>query len=91
MGPWIETDVDLAPMETRIRLNGREVGRFRTGDMLFGIADYLFEMSRYLTLVPGDVLWMGTEDPSLDMVPGDTVEISITGVGTLTNPVVAGT
>lgn len=91
MGPWIETDVDLAPMETRIRLNGREVSRFRTGDMLFGIADYLCEMSRYLTLVPGDVLWMGTEDPSLDMVPGDTVEVSITGIGTLTNAVIAGT
>jgi len=90
MGPWVETDVDLASMETRIRLNGREVSRFRTGDMLFGITDYLCEMSRYLTLVPGDVLWMGTEDPSLDMVPGDTVEVSITGIGTLTNPVTAG-
>ena len=90
MGPWVETDVDLASMETRIRLNGREVSRFRTGDMLFGIADYLCEMSRYLTLVPGDVLWMGTEDPSLDMVPGDTVEVSISGIGTLTNPVIAG-
>jgi 2-keto-4-pentenoate hydratase/2-oxohepta-3-ene-1,7-dioic acid hydratase in catechol pathway len=78
-------------METRIRLNGREVSRFRTGDMLFGIVDYLCEMSRYLTLVPGDVLWMGTEDPSLDMVPGDTVEVSITGIGTLTNSVIAGT
>lgn len=91
MGPWVETDVDLASMETRIRLNGREVSCFRTGDMLFGIVDYLCEMSRYLTLVPGDVLWMGTEDPSLDMVPGDTVEVSITGIGTLTNSVIAGT
>jgi 2-keto-4-pentenoate hydratase/2-oxohepta-3-ene-1,7-dioic acid hydratase in catechol pathway len=91
MGPWIETDVDLAPMETRIRLNGREVSRFRTGDMLFGVADYLCEMSRYLTLHPGDVLWMGTEDPSLEMVPGDTVEVAITGIGALANPVIAGT
>jgi 2-keto-4-pentenoate hydratase/2-oxohepta-3-ene-1,7-dioic acid hydratase in catechol pathway len=34
---------------------------------------------------------MGTEDPSLDMAPGDTVEVSITGIGTLTNSVIAGT
>jgi 2-keto-4-pentenoate hydratase/2-oxohepta-3-ene-1,7-dioic acid hydratase in catechol pathway len=58
--------------------------------MLFGIADYLCEMSRYLTLHPGDVLWMGTEDPSLEMVPGDTVEVAITGIGALANPVIAG-
>jgi 2-keto-4-pentenoate hydratase/2-oxohepta-3-ene-1,7-dioic acid hydratase in catechol pathway len=91
MGPWIETDVELGAMETRIRLNGREASRFRTGDMLFGVADYLCEMSRYLTLHPGDVLWMGTEDPSLEMVPGDTVEVAITGIGALANPVIAGT
>ena len=91
MGPWIETDVDLGAMETRVRLNGREASRFRTGDMLFGVADYLCEMSRYLTLHPGDVLWMGTEDPSLEMAPGDTVEVAITGIGALANPVIAGT
>src|SRR6266536_27572 len=35
MGPWIETDVDLDRMETAIRVNGKETGRFRTNDMVF--------------------------------------------------------
>ena len=36
---------------------------------------------------PGDVIWMGTDEPTLDMVDGDTVEIEISGIGVLTNPV----
>ena len=46
-------------------------------------------MTRYLTLHPGDVVWMGTDDPTLDMVPGDRVEVAIDGLGVLANPVVA--
>ena len=38
MGPWIDTDVDLDALETRIRLNGRETLRFRTNAMIFGVA-----------------------------------------------------
>lgn len=89
MGPWIETDVDLAAMETVVRLNGAETLRFRTNDMLFGIARYISTMTRYLTLHPGDVIWMGTDGASPDLKPGDTVEIDITGIGTLRNPFVA--
>lgn len=89
MGPWIETDVDLAAMETVVRLNGAETLRFRTSDMLFGIARYIATMTRYLTLHPGDVIWMGTDGASPDLKPGDTVEIDITGIGTLRNPFVA--
>ncbi len=89
MGPWIETNVDLAAMETVVRLNGAETLRFRTNDMLFGIARYISTMTRYLTLHPGDVIWMGTDGASPDLKPGDTVEIDITGIGTLHNPFVA--
>ena len=91
MGPWIETDVDLDAMVTTVRLNGSEVSRFPTNDMIFGIADYISTMTRYLTLCPGDVIWMGTDDPILDMVAGDTVEIGISGIGTLRNTLVMGT
>jgi 2-keto-4-pentenoate hydratase/2-oxohepta-3-ene-1,7-dioic acid hydratase in catechol pathway len=90
MGPWIETDVDLDALVTTVRLNGHEVSRFKTNDMIFGIAEYISVITRYLTLYPGDVIWMGTDDPTLDMVAGDTVEVSIEGIGTLRNPVVAG-
>jgi 2-keto-4-pentenoate hydratase/2-oxohepta-3-ene-1,7-dioic acid hydratase in catechol pathway len=89
MGPWIETDVNLDAMETVIRLNGTETMRFDTNHMLFGIAKFISTMTRYLTLHPGDVIWMGTDGTSPDLKPGDVVEIDITGIGTLRNPFVA--
>ena len=88
MGPWIETDADLEAMETVVRLNGTETLRFRTNDMLFGVARYIATMTRYLTLHPGDVIWMGTDGASPNLKPGDTVEIDIAGIGTLRNPFV---
>jgi 2-keto-4-pentenoate hydratase/2-oxohepta-3-ene-1,7-dioic acid hydratase in catechol pathway len=89
MGPWIETDVNLDELVTTIRLNGKEVSRFRTNDMIFSIADYISAMTRCLTLYPGDVIWMGTDDPTLDMVAGDSVEVDIEGIGVLRNRVIA--
>jgi len=88
MGPWIETDFDLAAAETRIRVNGAEKIRFKTDSMLFGPATFISRMSQYLTLYPGDVVWMGTEGAPENIKHGDTVEIEITGIGTLSNPVV---
>jgi 2-keto-4-pentenoate hydratase/2-oxohepta-3-ene-1,7-dioic acid hydratase in catechol pathway len=56
--------------------------------MIFGIAAYISSMSRYLTLYPSDVIWMGTDGPTHNMKHGDVVEIEIRGIGTLKNPVV---
>jgi 2-keto-4-pentenoate hydratase/2-oxohepta-3-ene-1,7-dioic acid hydratase in catechol pathway len=89
MGPWIETDVDLDALETRVRVNGAETTRFRTNAMLFGVAAYISTISRYITLYPGDVIWMGTDGTSPDLKAGDVVEVEITGIGTLRNPFVA--
>ena len=89
MGPWIETDVDLDALETIVRVNDRETIRFRTNDMLFPVETFLSRMSRYLTLYPGDVVWMGTEGKSPALRPGDRVDVEITGVGVLSNPVAA--
>lgn len=86
MGPWIETDLDLDAAETVVRLNGKETLRFKTNHMLFGIARFISTMTRYLTLYPGDVIWMGTDGVSPDLKPGDVVEIDVTGIGTLRNP-----
>ncbi len=91
MGPWIETDVDLDAMETIIRVNGKEDLRFKTNDMIFGIAHYIATMTRYLTLYPGDVIWMGTDGTSPDLVGGDVVEVELTGIGVLRNPFVKAT
>jgi 2-keto-4-pentenoate hydratase/2-oxohepta-3-ene-1,7-dioic acid hydratase in catechol pathway len=87
MGPWIETDFDLATAETVVRLNGREETRFKTSDMLFGIEEFISTISEYATLQPGDMIWMGTEGTSPDMKAGDVVEVEITGLGILRNPI----
>ncbi len=85
MRPWIETDFDLHAAWTTVRLNGEPTTRFATGRMLFGVSTYIATMSRYLTLWPGDVIWMGTDGASPDIKSGDTVEVEITGIGRLQN------
>jgi 2-keto-4-pentenoate hydratase/2-oxohepta-3-ene-1,7-dioic acid hydratase in catechol pathway len=85
MGPWIETEADLDRMETVIRVNGKETGRFHTNEMIFGVVPFLVELTKYFTLSPGDVIWMGTDGASPDLRDGDVVEIDITGIGTLRN------
>lgn len=88
MGPWIETDFDLAAAQTIVRVNGAEKIRFRTDSMIFGPAAFISRMSQYLTLHPGDVVWMGTEGAPENLKHGDTCEVEITGIGTLRNLVV---
>lgn len=88
MGPWIETDLDLDAATTIVRVNGAETIRFPTNHMLFSTAVFIAEMTKYFTLWPGDVIWMGTDGVSPDIKHGDTVEIEITGIGALSNPFV---
>jgi 2-keto-4-pentenoate hydratase/2-oxohepta-3-ene-1,7-dioic acid hydratase in catechol pathway len=85
MGPFIETDADLDRMETIVRVNGKEDLRFKTNDMIFGIPHYIAAITKYITLYPGDVIWMGTDGTSPDLVHGDVVEVEITGLGVLRN------
>jgi 2-keto-4-pentenoate hydratase/2-oxohepta-3-ene-1,7-dioic acid hydratase in catechol pathway len=89
MGPWIETDVELSKLRTQVRLNGEVVSEFPTNNMLFGIEHYISVMTRYLTLIPGDMIWMGTDGATQNMKPGDVCEIDIEGIGVLSNPIVA--
>ncbi|MEV6300515.1 fumarylacetoacetate hydrolase family protein [Actinoplanes sp. NPDC051861] len=86
MGPWIETSVDPLEQTTTVRVDGEIRAEFATGDMVFDPFDYLVETSKYLTLHPGDVLWMGA-DSTVGIEPGSTVDIEISGIGTLSNPV----
>ncbi|WP_083418343.1 fumarylacetoacetate hydrolase family protein [Pseudofrankia sp. BMG5.36] len=87
MGPWIETDVDPMSSRTLVAVGGETAAEFATGDMVFDPYDYIAEISRYITLSPGDVLWMGT-DAVVEMPAGKTLSVTITGIGTLSNPVV---
>jgi 2-keto-4-pentenoate hydratase/2-oxohepta-3-ene-1,7-dioic acid hydratase in catechol pathway len=69
-----------------VRVDDEVKASFPTGDMLFGPYEYIAAMSRYITLSPGDVVWMGT-DETATVLPGQVVEITIDGIGTLANPV----
>jgi 2-keto-4-pentenoate hydratase/2-oxohepta-3-ene-1,7-dioic acid hydratase in catechol pathway len=88
MGPFIVTPDDADPLAatTTVRVDGEVKASFATGDMLFGPYEYISAISRYITLAPGDVLWLGT-DETATVVPGQVVEITIDGIGTLANPV----
>jgi 2-keto-4-pentenoate hydratase/2-oxohepta-3-ene-1,7-dioic acid hydratase in catechol pathway len=87
MGPFIVSDADPLSATTTVRVDGSVQASFPTGDMLFGPYDYISAISRYITLSPGDVVWLGT-DQTATIMPGQVVEITIDGIGTLTNPVI---
>jgi 2-keto-4-pentenoate hydratase/2-oxohepta-3-ene-1,7-dioic acid hydratase in catechol pathway len=87
MGPFIVTDVNPLSATTTLRVDGEVKASFPTGDMLFGPYDYISAISRYITLSPGDVVWLGT-DETASVVPGQVVDITIDGIGTLANPVI---
>ncbi len=85
MGPWIETDFDLDAAVTTVRLNGEIRTQYHTNHMLFGVAKFIATMTKNITLHPGDIIWMGTDGVSPDLVSGDVVDVEITGIGHLTN------
>jgi 2-keto-4-pentenoate hydratase/2-oxohepta-3-ene-1,7-dioic acid hydratase in catechol pathway len=89
MGPWIVTGIDVSDMTTNVRLNGKTVHSFPTGDMLFSAPEVISAVSRHNTLSPGDVVWLGTDEVPQSVKPGDVIEIEITGIGALRNRVVA--
>jgi 2-keto-4-pentenoate hydratase/2-oxohepta-3-ene-1,7-dioic acid hydratase in catechol pathway len=86
MGPYLVTNAEPLSARTTVRVDGEVKASFRTGDMLFDPYDFIAAMSRYITLSPGDVVWMGTDETAA-VVPGQVVEITIDGIGTLSNPV----
>ena len=89
MGPWIVTEgVDPENCEVRIVLNGRPVSKYNMAGAIFGVRHYISRMSQYLTLYPGDVIWMGTDGAPENLKDGDVVSIEIDGIGVLSNPVV---
>ncbi len=88
MGPWIKTGIDLDSLTTRIFVNGELKEQFATNNMLYSVATYIAVMSRYITLVPGDVIIMGTDGHAPRIAPGDQVAIEIEPIGTLRNPVI---
>lgn len=89
VGPWLETDLDPTDLRVTTKVNGETKQNGTTADMIFPVAEVLAYISRFMTLGPGDVVLTGTPEGVGPLRPGDTVEVTIQGIGTLTNQVVA--
>ncbi len=96
MGPFIVTRDEVGDMDPLLetRLNGNVVQRAHASDMIFGIAETIAYCSRWTELRAGDVIATGTpggvgsrREPPLWMKAGDQVEVAVSGVGRLSNPV----
>ena len=89
MGPWIVTDLSPTGFRIIVRHNGFVWEDFSSSNQIWDTATWIHELSKYATLYPGDVLWMGTQGADGDMVPGDIIEVEISDIGILRNYVVA--
>lgn len=98
LGPWIVTADEIGdPQALGIRcdVSGQRLQDSTTAEMLFGVAELVVYLSRFLTLEPGDVIATGTpfgvgfaRTPPRYLQPGDEVTVTVDGIGSLTNPVV---
>jgi 2-keto-4-pentenoate hydratase/2-oxohepta-3-ene-1,7-dioic acid hydratase in catechol pathway len=87
LGPAVRIGADLEDLEVVTRVNGKERQRGHARDMTWGIVDLVVYASRMMTLEPGDVLLTGTPSGVGPLQDGDQVEIEVSGVGVLRNPV----
>jgi 2-keto-4-pentenoate hydratase/2-oxohepta-3-ene-1,7-dioic acid hydratase in catechol pathway len=98
-GPWIataDTIPDPAKLTLTTRVNGTQVQHKGIEDMIFDVPAIIAYVSSWTELMPGDVIATGTPEgvglarkPPLWLKPGDTVEVEISGIGVLRNPVVS--
>lgn len=89
LGPVIATNLDPTALKIGARVNGQERQASSTSDLLFSVAYLIEYMSRAITFLPGDVIITGTPSGVGPIVPGDSIEIYVEGVGVLSNKVVA--
>jgi 2-keto-4-pentenoate hydratase/2-oxohepta-3-ene-1,7-dioic acid hydratase in catechol pathway len=87
LGPWIETSLRPDDLALRTELDGEVRQDARTSLLLHGVPRLVEWVSRVMTLLPGDVILTGTPAGVGPMAPGQSVSVSIEGIGTLTNPV----
>jgi len=95
IGPWV-TDMSNNDKRDDLQLgctvNGEQRQDTQTSDMIFGIAHIVAYMSTIVELFPGDVIYTGSpfgvghgRKPQVYLKPGDVVETTLEGVGTITN------
>jgi 2-keto-4-pentenoate hydratase/2-oxohepta-3-ene-1,7-dioic acid hydratase in catechol pathway len=88
LGPWIVTGINYQDVLLETRVNGKTLQSQRTKDLIFDIPYMVSYISKYVTLMPGDVIYTGTPGTTSAMKPGDVVEVEIENIGVLRNKVV---
>ena len=86
-GPFIETELDLSAATVETFLNGARRQTARIAEMIFPVDVIIQWISQMMTLLPGDVIATGTPSGVGPLAAGDVVEVTVSGVGTLRNPV----
>ncbi len=87
LGPVIETEFVIADNTVETRVNGEVRQSAPLTDMVHDVASIIAYASAAFTLLPGDVILTGTPAGVGPLVAGDTVEVTVSGIGTLSNPV----
>jgi 2-keto-4-pentenoate hydratase/2-oxohepta-3-ene-1,7-dioic acid hydratase in catechol pathway len=85
LGPCLETELDPSDLRITGRVNAEVRQDGRTSQMIFSCGAMLEFITSVMTLVPGDVILTGTPAGVGSLESGDTVEVEIEGIGTLTN------
>ncbi|MCA3303250.1 MAG: fumarylacetoacetate hydrolase family protein [Roseomonas sp.] len=96
LGPVIvpASDLNAADLAISLKLNGEQRQASRTSKMIFDVPEIIHQLSAGFTLLPGDVIMTGTPEgvgyamqPPQTMKAGDVMELTIEGIGTLTNTI----
>jgi 2-keto-4-pentenoate hydratase/2-oxohepta-3-ene-1,7-dioic acid hydratase in catechol pathway len=87
LGPVIARGLDYDQLRVQTRLNGKLEQSGNSDDLIFDPKTIVSYVSRYVTLLPGDVIFTGTPGTTSAMKPGDSVEVEVEGVGVLRNQV----
>ena len=88
LGPWIETELDPGNQHITTYVSGEKRREGSTKDLIYSIPEIIEFVSDVWTLLPGDVICTGTPSGLGGFHAGDTVDITIDGIGTLSNPAV---
>ncbi|MFL9986759.1 fumarylacetoacetate hydrolase family protein [Paraburkholderia sediminicola] len=88
LGPIIATGLDAGKLRVQSSVNGTQRQDGNTSDLLFSVPFIVSYLSQAITLLPGDVILTGTPSGVGTLNGGDVCEITIEGIGTLSNPVI---
>lgn len=87
LGPWISPGLTVDNLKFETHVNGKVVQQGSTKQMIHSSAKIISELSRYMTLEPGDVIYTGTPGTTTALKEGDVVDVLLEGIGRLRNTV----